>query len=217
MREIKRSDELFRGTIGTQDFLKSVLGQPSMSAATEAMLGIGRNSDMIKAAIGIDDHVKSLLGQTPLSAAAQTLIGVGQSEDIFKRSAGIDEHMKSLVGPTSLSAAKTLADIRAYQDLSKPTLGIGDHMKTLLGDQASTNAVLNTMTGIRSLEEAARSFTNSPDKFSIAALGIPDIPESEVAPVLHARSLPMPIYVPPPNPIHKTNDKLDELIAHRPG
>lgn len=215
MREIQRSEELVRGAMGTEDILKSALGQTSMNAATEAMLGIGRNSDMIKAALGIDDRVKSLLDQTSLSVAAQTLAGIGRSEDMFKRSAGIDEHMKSLLGPTSLSTARTLADIRAYQDLSKVNLGIDDHIKTVLGDQASTNAMLKAMTGTRSLEEAARSFTNSTDKFRIAAPGITDISESEVAPVLHPRSVHIPVYVPPPNPIHKTNEKLDELITHR--
>jgi hypothetical protein len=214
MREIQRSEELFSGAISAENTFKSALGQTSMSAATEAMLGIGRNSDMIKAVLGIHDRARSLPDETSLSAAAQALADIKRSEDVFKRSAGIDEHMKSLLDPTSLSAARTLADIRTYQDFSKATLGVDDHFKTTFGAQASTNAVLKAMADSRSFE-AARSFTCLPDKFRIAAQDITDIPESKMASRFPARSLDIPIYVPPPNPIHKTNDKLDELIAHR--
>jgi len=129
LREIRRSEELVWGAMGTDDILKSALGSTSLSAATEAILGIGSNQDIIKAALGIDDPVKSFVDQTSLSSAAQTLAGIGRSQDMITGSAGIGDPIKSLLGPTQMSAiAQTLAGIGHSEDIVRG-LQIADQVR----------------------------------------------------------------------------------------
>jgi hypothetical protein len=178
-------------------------------------LGIGRNRDMIKAALGIDDRTKSFLDQTSVSAAAQTLAGIGRSDDMLKGAAGIDEHMKSLLGPTSMSAAaQAVADLHAKHEITSEALAIGDDIKTALGGQVSANAALEAMSGIRSLEETARRFTNTtrPKVPDLSGMG-----SREVLPTLQAPLSEITPYRMPPihNPIHKTNEIVGELLAHQ--
>jgi hypothetical protein len=206
MQEIRRSEDL----------VKSALGLTSMSSVSQAMADIRRNEDMVKAALGIDDRVKSFLDQTSMTAVTQAMADIRRSEDMFKAAAGIDENMKSILGPTSMTAAaQAVTDLRGNADIARAALGIDDHIKNALGDQASANAALEAMVGVRSLEEMTRRFadTISPALPDLAGVGGPGVVSALPAPRLEITSYRMP--APLPNPIHETNEIFGELLAHQ--
>lgn len=201
--EVKRasmkrtSDAAERGYRAISDIERAFGGTAAMRAIEEAQ----RTDNMIKAALG-NLNMSSV-------AVQQALGDMQRRDDILKATAGIGDHIQEFLELTSgSSASRAIAEFTAQQDTVRKALGMSDQMETLFGKNASVTTALESVSTARAIEEATRNLTN---KFNIADLEIPGF--AETAPVLS--SPPLPIYVPPPNPIHKTNDKLDELLAHR--
>lgn len=166
-------------------------GKTAMRAIQEAQ----RHENMMKAASGTLD-ISSVFSNKALE-------DVRRQDEILKATGRISGHMESFLKQTSLSSAA--ADAFAQENL-KNSLGLTSDMEAFFRNQTSVHAALESMAGISSLEAAARGLT---DRVRITTPDIAGLAES--APTLRK----IPLYIPPPNPIHKTNDKLDELLEHR--
>jgi len=180
-----------RGSRAVFDVEQAFGGKAAMRAMQEAQ----RHENMMKAAFGTLD-IASVFSNKALE-------DVRRRDEMLKATAGISGQMESFLKQTSLGSAA--ADAFAQENLKK-SLGLTSDMEAFLRNQTSVHAAIESMAGVSSLEAAARGLT---DRVRIATPDIAGLAES-------APTLPhVPLYIPPPNPIHKTNDKLDELLEHR--
>jgi len=192
-------DTAERGYRGLSDIERAFGGNAAMRAIEEAH----RTNNMIKAALG-SVNMSSV-------AVQQALGDLQRRDDILKATAGIGDHIQEFLELTSASSAsRAIAEFTAQQDTVRKALGMSDQMEALFGKQASVNTLLESVRSVGAIEEATRNLASN---FNIADLEIPGLAQSEAAPVLPSPAL--PIYAPPPNPAYKTNEKLDELLAHR--
>lgn len=176
------------------DIERAFGGKAAMKAVQDAQ----RHGNMMKAAFGPLD-ISSVFSNKALE-------DIQRRDEMLKATVGINGQMESFLN--QMSAGSVAADAFAQESLKK-SLGLTNHMEAFLRDQTSVHAALESMGGIRSIEEAARSLT---EKTCLTTLDVADLAES--APTLPFTRY-VPPYIPPPNPIHKTNDKLDELLEHR--
>lgn len=178
-----------RGSQTFFDFEQAVGGRTAMRAIQEAY----RNENAMNAALGSSSM-----------ASVQRAWEEGQRrEDIFRASAGLSGQVGSFLDQGSVCSAAVNS---IAQESLKKSLGLPDHIEVFLRNQINADAAIRSVTGPSSLTAQIPGFTSE----TRAAIPVSnDLAESP------SRLRHLPPYTPPPNPIHKTNDKLDELLAHR--
>jgi hypothetical protein len=169
----------------------------------EKALGGKAAIQTIQEAYRAENMLKTAFGNLDITSIRQIVQENQRGDDIFKATAGISRQFGPLLDQISVRSGAV--DIFAHDSLKK-SLGLNGAMKDFLRDKSSLQSALGSMTAASSLEEKIRGLTTEP-RTSVRAISDPtELPST----FQH-----IPVYVPPRNPIHKTNDTLDALLAHR--
>lgn len=179
----------------------AVGGDPTLRAMQE----MRRNEDLIKSALGL----------TSVSSVAQAMAEVNRSKDLLRAAAGTDDFIKSVLGHTPKSAAlEALTGFRRVEEASRAAT-INSTLSDLVGIGGS-KSTLDAIANIRAIEDATRTSVLGPDNRHF--VGMSGRNGAEVVQADHVPHLEFTLpHVPvlPPNPIHETNAKLRELLAHQ--
>jgi hypothetical protein len=153
------------------------------------------------------DQLKTLAGDDTLARAMR---GNSQIEDIVRGGRGAEDVIKSASGQPWMNAAtQAMEDIRRSEANVKASMGTDDLIRSALG-QTSASAALAAITGTHPIEQAQGRSAMRPDIQGLSGVEGPavawPVPDSYREMVAYRTS---------PNPIHQTNKKFDEILAHQ--
>jgi hypothetical protein len=169
----------------------------------EKALGGKAAIQTIQEAYRDENMIRTAFGNLDITSIRQIVQENQLHDDIFKATAGISSQIGPLLDQISVRSGAI--DTFAHDSLKK-SLGISGAMEDFLRDKSSLQSTLGSMNAANSLEEKIRGLTTEP-RTTLQAISEP----AELPPIFQH----IPVYVPPRNPIHKTNDTLDALLAHR--
>jgi hypothetical protein len=154
-------------------------------------------------------QLKALAGDDALARAMREN---RQIEDIVRGLRGTDELVKSVLGEPSMNtAAKAMADIRSGESMLKTAMAADNLIRSASG-QTAHSAAIEAVTGVRPVKEAetAARFATRPDIQDRSGIEGPAVAWPATEPYRE-----MVAYRISPNPIHQTNKKFDEILAHQ--